>query len=335
MKALTCEMCGSTDILKQDGVYVCQACGTKYTVEEAKKMMVEGTVEVKGTVTIDTSAEVTNLFELARRAVDLGSFNEAYDYYRQIVLKDPNNWEANTYLVSSRYNAEDATKLTESAPLIIKSLRAALALVKQHAPQDDIQSIILNISRTILRASENKATALDDCLRNPPKGLTLGNNNQYFRQIVDAMNANASIAFAFGDEVEALIGQEDACVDLWKQGIKASTRSNEKRKGYIEKIKKYDSNYKPHNSGCYVATAVYGSYDCPEVWTLRRYRDNVLARQPLGRLFIKTYYAISPTFVKLFCHNLFINRSVRYKLDRFVSKLHAQGIGSGPYVDFN
>ena len=28
--------------------------------------------------------------------------------------------------------------------------------------------------------------------------------------------------------------------------------------------------------GCYVATAVYGSYDCPEVWTLRRYRDDTL-----------------------------------------------------------
>ena len=27
------------------------------------------------------------------------------------------------------------------------------------------------------------------------------------------------------------------------------------------------------SGGCYVATAVYGSYDCPEVWVLRRYRD--------------------------------------------------------------
>ena len=28
------------------------------------------------------------------------------------------------------------------------------------------------------------------------------------------------------------------------------------------------------NNGCYVATCVYGSYDCPEVWVLRRFRDN-------------------------------------------------------------
>lgn len=49
MKRLTCEMCGSTDLIKQDGVFVCQTCGCKYSIEEAKKMMVEGTVEVTGT----------------------------------------------------------------------------------------------------------------------------------------------------------------------------------------------------------------------------------------------------------------------------------------------
>lgn len=36
--------------------------------------------------------------------------------------------------------------------------------------------------------------------------------------------------------------------------------------------------------GCYVATAVYGSYDCPEVWTLRRFRDERLAQTWNGRL---------------------------------------------------
>ena len=49
MKRLTCEMCGGTDLVKQDGIFVCQHCGTKYSVEEAKKMMIEGTVDVTGT----------------------------------------------------------------------------------------------------------------------------------------------------------------------------------------------------------------------------------------------------------------------------------------------
>ena len=58
MKQLTCEMCGSTELLKQGGIFVCQTCGTKYSVEDAKKMMVEGTVEVTGTVQVDQSNNI-------------------------------------------------------------------------------------------------------------------------------------------------------------------------------------------------------------------------------------------------------------------------------------
>ena len=43
MKSMVCEMCGSNDIVKKDGLYVCQFCGTKYSVEDAKKMMIDGT----------------------------------------------------------------------------------------------------------------------------------------------------------------------------------------------------------------------------------------------------------------------------------------------------
>ena len=83
MKQLTCEMCGSTDLIKQDGVFVCQSCGCKYSVEEAKKMMVEveGTVEVTGTVKVDTSDELENLYQIARRARDAENADNASRYY--------------------------------------------------------------------------------------------------------------------------------------------------------------------------------------------------------------------------------------------------------------
>lgn len=55
-------MCGGTDLIKQDGVFVCQYCGTKYSVEEARKMMIDGTVDVQGTVKIDNSAFVQKIF---------------------------------------------------------------------------------------------------------------------------------------------------------------------------------------------------------------------------------------------------------------------------------
>ena len=47
MKAIRCEMCESQDLVKKDGYYVCQNCGTKYDPEEAKKLLVEVPVSVK------------------------------------------------------------------------------------------------------------------------------------------------------------------------------------------------------------------------------------------------------------------------------------------------
>ena len=99
MKALKCEMCGSNDVVKQDGLYVCQNCGTKYTVEEARKMMIEGTVDVQGTVKVDTSDELKNLYEIARRAKDSDNSENAAKYYDMILIKDPKSWEANFYVV--------------------------------------------------------------------------------------------------------------------------------------------------------------------------------------------------------------------------------------------
>lgn len=85
--------------------------------------------------------------------------------------------------------------------------------------------------------------------------------------------------------------------------------------------------------GCYVATCVYGSYDCPQVWTLRRYRDQKLAQTVLGRAFIRCYYAVSPTVVKIFGETKLFQNFWRTRLDRMVQKLNAQGFSAERYQD--
>lgn len=87
------------------------------------------------------------------------------------------------------------------------------------------------------------------------------------------------------------------------------------------------------SQGCYVATCVYGSYDCPQVWTLRRFRDNTLAKTFFGRAFIRTYYAVSPTIVKWFGHTALFKRMWQGTLDRFVRKLNLKGVENTPYED--
>ena len=85
--------------------------------------------------------------------------------------------------------------------------------------------------------------------------------------------------------------------------------------------------------GCYIATAVYGSYNCPEVWVLRRYRDNDLDSNIFGKMFIKIYYAISPTVVKLFGKRKWFNAYWRKRLDRKVLRLKEKGYADTPYDD--
>lgn len=87
------------------------------------------------------------------------------------------------------------------------------------------------------------------------------------------------------------------------------------------------------SGGCYVATAVYGSYDCPEVWTLRRFRDNTLAEIWYGRAFIRTYYAISPTLVKWFGETAWFKNMWKPTLDRMVERLNGEGVENTPYND--
>lgn len=98
MKQLTCEMCGSTDLMKQDGVFVCQSCGCKYSVEEAKKMMVEGTVEVTGTVRVDDSSakkeQINNYLEMAKTALDGEDIEGVVSYCDRILEIDRDNYEA-------------------------------------------------------------------------------------------------------------------------------------------------------------------------------------------------------------------------------------------------
>ena len=106
------------------------------------------------------------------------------------------------------------------------------------------------------------------------------------------------------------------------------------------KIKEIDPSYtiperpqQTNDNGCYIATAVYGSYDCPQVWTLRRFRDYTLAKTWYGRAFICTYYAISPTFVKWFGKTEWFKKIWKGQLDRMVEKLQSEGIESTPYED--
>lgn len=87
------------------------------------------------------------------------------------------------------------------------------------------------------------------------------------------------------------------------------------------------------NGPCYIATCVYGSYDCREVYTLRRYRDECLLMTKHGVLFVKFYYYVAPTIVKLFGRYHWFNSIMKSILDKKVARLKERGISDKTYSD--
>lgn len=147
MKRVTCEMCGNPDLIKQDGVFVCQYCGCKYSVEEVQKMIVEGLVDVTGsTVKVDTSGELANLYQLARRARNSNNIKDAARYYDMILIKDPTSWEAAFYF--SYFTSLDALK---------NSLDGVFTLVKEHVAPEAQPDVALEIVENIIQQGDNVA----------------------------------------------------------------------------------------------------------------------------------------------------------------------------------
>lgn len=52
-------------------------------------------------------------------------------------------------------------------------------------------------------------------------------------------------------------------------------------------------------SGCFIATAVYGNENSLEVEILRRFRDHIFVRSYTGRAFITFYYLVSPSIARV------------------------------------
>lgn len=96
MKAIVCEMCNSNDVIKQDGLYICQSCGTKYTPEDAKKLM----IDISGSsIKVDETDKAERYRKLAQEAQKMGNAEKAKEYYGQLVTLCPDDWEASFFSI--------------------------------------------------------------------------------------------------------------------------------------------------------------------------------------------------------------------------------------------
>ncbi len=411
MKALICELCGSNDLVKQDGYYVCQHCGTKFTPEEAKKMLVElsGTITVKNPIVVEGMAQADSLCENGINTYKQGNFTESYRLFSDALSIKPNHPKASLYrglsaayqstVANPRYDElcesaalalvnakndystqdyltffEDAVIQLASITILIKALfdgytqklndqipvfSIAESVVKQNTlEQANKQTSMLKLqaflsfSKVFNAIKEVVSEKLDypekACIglisfleegtnflpgsKHPLRGFTADGIKERL-DILSNLSIDDSKPEAMAKEKEIvselLMSNEVSDSDTWKRFSDWTEKYN------LSMPEKKPVETKTKSDGCYVATAVYGSYDCPQVWTLRRYRDSVLAKNWFGLLFIKVYYLISPTLVKCFGKKTWFRNMWKPKLDRMVKRLNDKGFKDTPYDDLS
>lgn len=307
MKRITCETCGSNDIIKQEGYYICQSCLTKYTPEEAKKLLVEGTVK------IDNTDRVVKWLELGRRAVDGDDYLSAEKYYTLVLEEVPDNWEAFFFSLYSRAYKCTIGEIGMTADLIANNLDTVFSLLMNQDgdPRLSATIVALRVSTLTVMLFQAGRSHYNDHIS------VEGVESEYISWIISISN----LTHKLGNLIELHFPQENEllefAVNMWKLGNNYSNKRQIDRQAiihYTKKIQNYDPEYnspeqpmplKPPDpprtpSTCYIATSIYGSYDCPQVWILRRFRDEKLSATCFGKAFIKTYYFLSPSLVKHF-----------------------------------
>lgn len=96
--------------------------------------------------------------------------------------------------------------------------------------------------------------------------------------------------------------------------VLAAVRSKAERRGT-------SSTNSNSSGGCFIATAVYGSYDAPQVKVLRRFRDDKLLTTSLGRLLVNIYYRVSPAIAARLHELPTVTHLARKALDAIVRRV--------------
>lgn len=319
MMQLICEICGSTDLIKNDGVFVCQACGCKYSVEEVRKMMVEGTVSVDGVVK-------TESVDFVVRAGELIKYNGAET---DILIPDGIKiigWECFVGMVGI-----ESVIIPEGVYKIrVGAFNGCTGLKTVRFPNSLIE---------IEDQAFSGCTALKE-VKLPDNVQVIGNRCFQFCSSLESVYLPDSLleisdsAFKYTPKLQTV--RLPVLLDYDAPGVNsmyADCGSKAIYLQYVQQKRATEAAVEVKKGGCYIATAVYGSYDCPQVWTLRRYRDYTLAKTWCGRAFIRSYYAVSPLLIKWFGHTKWFKKFWRDKLDRMIRNLNAKGVENTPYKD--
>lgn len=300
--------------------------------------------------------KLAQLYNMARSAKASNDATTAKKYYDMILAEDPLNWEPVFYSVYYTYSTMKNGEIGNKANEIKNCLNTVLLMVEQNTDVEEKNCILLDLKNSIASVGLILQSASINFYNSLP-GMTKNPLDKTARAMLIA-----DLLFVMGDGLKNN-SLNDNAKEIYKQAIstlegetvfsintnntppqylpslermtKAADFIRESEPDYKTKRENWKEKQGDKKGGCYVATCVYGSYDCPEVWTLRRFRDNTLGSTWYGRAFIRTYYAISPTIVKWFGNTAWFKKMWRGTLDRMVKKLESNGVENTSYQDKN
>ncbi|WP_407414295.1 hypothetical protein [Methanobrevibacter sp.] len=244
MNELMCEMCGSNMVTQEGGFYVCQACGTKFPVKE----YIAG--ENYQTFGEESSQELGNLYELARRAREVGDTEFGLKYYSEILIKEPYSWEAQFYVGYFRVftydflderGINDFCSSTASAVSIVEYLEdvgeknEAINLFT-----DEIFGLVESFYEAYLEGLEDLPYDDDDSYAWYINTLLeLCNLLNYYGELVENVTDDT-----YQDAVNSWIYSIDLHTPLYKHiGFLDKWEHDEYIDAYVEKIRQYDPDY--------------------------------------------------------------------------------------------
>ena len=358
-KVITCEYCNQDFILdnevKQFMITNAEQAGYEFEKGRHRAQKDAGLVPGKSQTVIDNSHKINNLYKLARRAFREQDYKGAQKYYEQILLEQPDKWEPVFYSAYCKARDSEVEDIESNVQLLINKLDSIIILLKQDNKTDTekeiakiaflITDLVFHLQTKLLLSHEIHDDPQKDYYKEDREDV---DRHESLIELLDAL----VIRLAPYTENESIVlfkyRAKEQAVSMMISIVSYSGRvlADSEDKRLRRRIKKeqleiaaHDPNYKiekvPSKGACYVATAVYGSYDCPQVWVLRRFRDEVLQPTCCGRLFVKTYYAVSPTLLKHFGNNTIFKTFCITVLDLFIKHLKIKGFSDKPYDDKN
>ena len=364
--AAKCTQCGANievDDTKEAGI--CKYCGTAFVTEKAiNNYVINNNYNIQNANIVMPSKNIDNLKKLGFEEYKNGKYETADDYFRQVLEMDGDDQEAKfmRYIVGvcekNDYWTQTFEKQLKECLSYLNNRKERIELIFScceemimHVYCEERDLYLTTDKKIIVENGESKGILLNGVCNHAYQALFVLFDNM--EEFINGDDKLKDLWITICYDIDIILDMRTA-PRCGTDGLTYYTSESgaesiyEVAKKYKEYALKVNKNFKlnpkyispkeggegiKRAKGCYIATCVYGSYDCPQVWTLRRFRDYTLDETWYGRLFIKCYYAISPTLVKWFGNTKWFRKFWKSKLDKMVADLNNKGVKDTYYND--